>query len=178
MAKIIKKAAVGRSSGNTVLFFNPDNVVREVGGERVIFWEDIASNLMDAKTFADNYRPKFKSEDEMPADFEYLWANGIVRVSLGRPDAILRFFYENDPFVKAMQKEYDAAPADEKPNVHFKLSDVGLDREGALEDELAATKDELAAMRAELEKLKAEKARKAKAVAADANPDTIQTEIQ
>jgi len=134
----IKKQTVARQRGNLIYYFNPRIVARD----GVVFFEDFMTNTMDAKQFYENFYP-YKNEDILPdEETKYLWDNGIVQVG---NYSILRFFSEDDPIIQQLFKEYQAASEEEKPDVHIKLSQVGLDREGALEDEVARLKAELEA---------------------------------
>lgn len=141
--KSVKKSTVGRMRGNLVYYFNPNTVSRE--GK--VFFEDMMSNTMDYQAFYKNFQ-RHQGKDGVVFDSEaqYLWENGIVQVD---NYSTLRFFKENDQFIQKLFAEYNAASDEDKPDVYFKLADVGLDREGALEDEVTRLRNELAALKGE-----------------------------
>lgn len=139
--KKVKKSTVARQRGNLVYYFNPDIVARD----GVVFVEDIIGNTMDYQVFYENYFP-YKNEDYPPdEETKQLWKNGIVYV--GNGTTMLRFFTDNDPMWQGLLAEYDNASDADKPDVYFKLSEVGLDMQGALEDEVSRLKAELEALK-------------------------------
>ena len=149
--KSVKKSTVARMRGNLVYYFNPANLNRD--GK--IFFEDFMTNTMDAQAFFNNFQRHQNSEGELVDDYaQELWGLGIVQVD---NYSTLRFFKESDPIIQQLLKEYNAAADEDKPDVFVKMSDLGLDREGALEDEVERLRKEIAA-------LKGETGRKAKVV--------------
>lgn len=141
--KSIKKSTVARMRGNLVYYFNPANLNR--GGK--IFFEDFMSNTMDAQAFFNNFQRHQNGEGELVDDYaKELWDFGIVQVD---NYSTLRFFKETDPIIQQLLKEYESAAPEDKPDVFVKMSDLGLDREGALEDEVERLRKELAALKGE-----------------------------
>ena len=141
--KSVKKSTVARMRGNLVYYFNPTTVNRE--GK--IFFEDFMSNTMDAQAFFNNFQRHRNSEGELIDEYaKELWDAGIVQVD---NYSTLRFFSESDPIIQQLIKEYNAAADEDKPDVFVKMSDLGLDREGALEDEVDRLRKELAALKGE-----------------------------
>lgn len=136
----VKKSTVARQRGNLIYYFNPNTVARD----GVVFFEDFMTNTMDERQFFENFFP-FKNPDNPPdEETRYLWQNGVIRVD---NYSTLRFFRETDPIIQQLWKEWESASEDQKSDVHIKLSQVGLDKEGALEDEVARLKAELEALK-------------------------------
>lgn len=141
--KSVKKNTVARMRGNLVYYLNPTNLNRN--GK--IFFEDFMSNVMDEQAFFNNFQRHQNSEGEIVDEYALeLWKAGIVEVDNYNT---LRFFKASDPIIQQLLKEYEHASPDEKPDVFVKMSDLGLDREGALEDEVERLRKEIAALKSE-----------------------------
>jgi hypothetical protein len=140
--KKVRKNTASRLRGNLVYYLNPSIVNRE--GR--VFFEDFMKNTMDYQTFFNNFQRHQNDDGELVnPDAKYLWDNGIVEVD---NYSTLRFFKDTDPIIQQLIQEYENAADEDKPDVFIKLSDIGLDREGALEDEVARLRAELAALKA------------------------------
>ncbi len=149
--KRVKKSTVARMRGDLVYYLNPANLNRD--GK--VFFEDFISNTMDAQAFFNNFQRHQNGEGELVDEHaKELWDSGIVHVD---NSSTLRFFKESEPLIQQLLREYEAATTEDKPDVFVKMSDLGLDREGALEDEVERLRKEIAA-------LKNETGRKAKSV--------------
>lgn len=143
--KSVKKNTIARMRGSLVYYFNPAIVSKN--GK--VFFEDFISNTMDMQTFFNNFQRHIRDEQVIDEDAKYLWENGIVQVDNYNT---LRFFKEDEPIIQQLLKEYNSVSDEQKSDVYIKLSDVGLDREGALEDEVARLRAELAALKGDTAK--------------------------
>lgn len=136
----VNKKSTTRSGGELVYYFNPAIVARE----DKVFFEDFVSNTMDERTFFNNFQRHMNGDEVIDADAQFLWENGIVQVD---NYSTLRFFKESDPVIQKLIKEYQSASEDRKSDVYVRLSEVGLDREGALQDEIARLRAEIEALK-------------------------------